>query len=102
MDTNRIEGAATGFNGRVQGAAGKLTGDSKLQVEGKINEIKGQALEAYGRVVDSLDRNVHRVPARYQARARQGVDFARNKPLLTTGIVAGAAILLSGLLGRRR
>lgn len=102
MDTTRIEGAATGFNGRVQRAAGDLTGDSKLKADGRLNEIKGQALDAYGRVIDGLGKSLHRVPTQYQDRARQGLDFARNKPLLTTGIVAGAAILLSGLLGRRR
>ena len=41
------------------------------------------------------------MPVQYQDKARQGLDFARRKPLLTTGIVAGLAVLLSGL-GRRR
>jgi uncharacterized protein YjbJ (UPF0337 family) len=101
MTDQRIDGAATELEGKVQSGLGRLTGDSKLQLEGKFNEVKGQALDAYGRVIDGLDGLVEKAPAQYQDKARQGLDFARRKPLLTTGIVAGLAVLLSGL-GRRR
>ena len=101
MTDQRIEGAATQAEGQVQNGLGRLTGDSKMQIEGKLKEVKGQALDAYGRVIDGLDGLVDKAPEQYQGRARQGLDFARRKPLLTTGIVAGAAILLGGL-GRRR
>jgi uncharacterized protein YjbJ (UPF0337 family) len=101
MTDQRIEGAATQLEGKTQGGLGRLSGDSKLQFDGKINEVKGKALDAYGRVIDGLDGLVDKAPAQYQGRARQGLDFARRKPLLTTGIVAGLAMLLSGM-GRRR
>ena len=101
MTDPRIEGAATQAEGQVQNGLGRMTGDSKLQLEGKINEVKGKALDAYGRVIDGLDGLVEKAPVQYQGRARQGLDFARRKPLLTTGIVAGLAMLLGGL-GRRR
>ena len=101
MTDQRIEGAATEFEGKAQNGLGRLSGDAKLQVDGKINEVKGKALDAYGRVIDGLDGLVDKAPTEYQDKARQGLDFARRKPLLTTGIVAGLAVLLSGL-GRRR
>lgn len=101
MTDQRIEGAATQAEGKVQTGLGRLTGDSKLQFDGRLNEVKGKALDAYGRVIDGLDGLVEKAPAQYQGRARQGLDFARRKPLLTTGIVAGLAVLLGGL-GRRR
>ncbi len=101
MTDQRIEGAATELEGKVQNGLGRLTGDSKLQFDGKLNEVKGKALDAYGRVIDGLDGLVEKAPVQYQDKARQGLDFARRKPLLTTGIVAGLAVLLSGL-GRRR
>ena len=101
MTDQRIEGAATELEGKTQSGLGRLTGDSKLQLDGKINEVKGKALDAYGRVIDGLDGLVEKAPLEYQDRARQGLDFARRKPLLTTGIVAGLAVLLSSL-GRRR
>ena len=101
MTDQRIEGAATQAEGQVQNGLGRMTGDSKLQFEGKLNEVKGKALDAYGRVIDGLDGLVAKAPVQYQDKARQGLDFARRKPLLTTGIVAGLAVLLSGM-GRRR
>ncbi|MFA4892883.1 CsbD family protein [Brevundimonas sp.] len=101
MTDQRIDGAATELEGKAQSGLGRLTGDSKLQLDGKINEVKGKALDAYGRVIDGLDGLVEKAPTQYQDKARQGLDFARRKPLLTTGIVAGLAILLGGL-GRRR
>lgn len=101
MTDQRIEGAATRLEGETQSTLGRMTGDSKLQFDGKLNEVKGKALDAYGRVIDGLDGMVAKAPVQYQDKARQGLDFARRKPLLTTGIVAGLAVLLGGL-GRRR
>lgn len=102
MTDQRIEGAATEAGGKVQNGLGRLTGDTKLQLDGKLNEVKGKAQNAYGRVIDGLDGLVDRAPAHYQDSARKGLDFARRKPLVTTGIVAGVAVLLGALGGRRR
>lgn len=101
MTDQRIQGAADQFDGKTRTGLGKLTGDTKLQFDGRFNEYKGKARDAYGRVVDGLDGLVSRAPAEYREYGRKGVDFARRKPLLTTGIVAGLAIVLGGL-GRRR
>ena len=101
MTDQRIDGAAAELEGKAQSGLGRLTGDAKLQFDGRLNEVKGKALDAYGRVIDGLDGRVEKAPVQYQDKARQGLDFARRKPLLTTGIVAGLAVLLSSL-GRRR
>jgi len=101
MTDQRIQGSAEALGGQVQNGIGRLTGDEQLQADGKFNEIKGKARDAYGRVIDGLDGLVAKAPVEYQDRARQGLDFARRKPLLTTGIVAGLAVILGGL-GRRR
>ena len=101
MTDQRIEGTATELEGKAQNGLGRLTGDAKLQLDGKLNEVKGKALDAYGRVIEGLDGLVEKVPADLREPARTGLDFARRKPLLTTGIVAGLAVLLSGV-GRRR
>ena len=84
----------------INGTADTLTGKAQSAI-GRLNEVKGKARDAYGRVIDELDGLVEKAPREYQGRARQGLDFARRKPLLTTGIVAGLALLLTGL-GRRR
>ena len=105
MTEQRLEATATELVGKARNGLGRMTGDAKLQIDGKLTEVKGRALDAYGRVIDGLDGLVGKAPAEYQGRARQGLDFARRKPLLTTGIVAGVAMLLGtlgGLTARRR
>lgn len=101
MTDQRIQGGAESAFGKTQAGLGRLTGDAKLQLDGRVNEFKGHARDAYGRVVDGVEGLVAKAPAQYQEYGRRGVDFARRKPLLTTGIVAGLAIVLGGL-GRRR
>lgn len=101
MANQRIEGAIEEFEGKAQRGMGRMVGDSKLQVDGAIKEVSGRAKNAYGRVIDGLDGMVDKAPADLRDPARKGLDFARRKPLLTTGIIAGAAVLL-GALGRKR
>ncbi|MBX9706659.1 MAG: CsbD family protein [Caulobacteraceae bacterium] len=101
MREERIEGAATGLNGKLKGGLGRLTGDTKLQLEGKFDEVKGKALDAYGRAIDKLETLSDRAPADLREPVRTGLDFARRKPLVTTGIIAVLAFILAGS-GRRR
>jgi uncharacterized protein YjbJ (UPF0337 family) len=101
MTDQRIEGAANGVSGKIKNGLGALTGDTKLQVEGKFEEVKGKALDAYGRAIDKLETLSERAPADLREPVRTGLDFARRKPLLTTGILAGLAFILAGS-GRRR
>jgi len=101
MTDQRIEGTVTELEGKARSGLDRLTGDARLQFDGRLDEVKGKALDAYGRVIDGLDGLVEKAPLEYRDNARKGLDFARRKPLLTTGIVAGLAVLLSGL-GRRR
>ena len=45
----------TFFRGDYQGV-GKVTGNEKLQVEGAIQEKKGEAQQVVGRVKDAVDK----------------------------------------------
>ena len=54
MDKEHIKGAADKAKGAIKDAAGGLTGDSKLQAEGKIDKVKGAAHNAAGDVKDAL------------------------------------------------
>jgi len=53
-DHDRIEGAAKNIGGKIKEGAGKLTGDSKLQAEGKADQVEGKVQNAVGGVKDSL------------------------------------------------
>lgn len=54
MDKDRVDGAAQKTGGRIKEAAGKLTGDSKLQAEGKADKLAGTVKNAVGGLKDSV------------------------------------------------
>lgn len=53
-DHDRIEGAAKTIGGKIKEAAGKVTGDTKLQAEGKAEQLEGKIQNAVGGAKDSL------------------------------------------------
>jgi uncharacterized protein YjbJ (UPF0337 family) len=56
MDKDRAKGAATRTGGKMKQAAGDMTGDSKLQTEGKMDQAKGKAQNAMGSIKDTLKK----------------------------------------------
>jgi uncharacterized protein YjbJ (UPF0337 family) len=54
MDREHIKGAADKAKGAVKDTAGKLTGDKKMQSEGKLDKAKGAAHEVAGNVKDAF------------------------------------------------
>jgi uncharacterized protein YjbJ (UPF0337 family) len=53
MDREHIKGAANKAKGAIKDTAGKLTGDKKLQSEGKLDKAKGSARNLAGDVKDA-------------------------------------------------
>ncbi|HEX3755902.1 MAG TPA: CsbD family protein [Rhizomicrobium sp.] len=54
MDKDRIEGSANQAKGSIKEAAGKVTGDAKLQGEGAADKAAGKVQNAVGGLKDSL------------------------------------------------
>jgi uncharacterized protein YjbJ (UPF0337 family) len=54
MDKDRIKGSADQAKGAVKDAAGKITGDQKLQAEGKADKLKGKVESAVGGAKDAI------------------------------------------------
>jgi uncharacterized protein YjbJ (UPF0337 family) len=54
MDKDRVDGAAKQMKGSVKEAAGKVTGDAKLQAEGKADKVTGKAQNAVGGLKDAV------------------------------------------------
>jgi len=54
MDKDRAKGSATNLGGKGKEGAGDLTGDSKLQSEGKLDQAKGKVQNAVGGIKDAL------------------------------------------------
>lgn len=54
MDKDRIKGSAEQAKGKVKEVAGKITGDSKLEGEGKADKAAGKVRNAVGGMKDAL------------------------------------------------
>ena len=50
--TDKVKGLANEAAGNVKQGVGNLTGDTKLQAEGKAQELKGEAQQTVGKVKD--------------------------------------------------
>ena len=53
MDREHVKGAADKVKGAVKDAAGKVTGDEKMQAECKVDKAKGAAHNAAGDAKDT-------------------------------------------------
>jgi uncharacterized protein YjbJ (UPF0337 family) len=53
MDREHVKGAADKVKGAIKDTAGKVTGDKKLQAEGKLDKAKGSAHNVAGDVKDA-------------------------------------------------
>jgi uncharacterized protein YjbJ (UPF0337 family) len=60
MDNDRIKGMGDQAKGSLKDAAGKATGDSKLQAEGKLDKAKGKIENAVGGAKDSMREHLDR------------------------------------------
>ena len=54
MDRDRQEGSAKTMMGRLKDFFGRMTGDSKLQAEGKMDQVEGKIQNTIGGIKDSL------------------------------------------------
>lgn len=53
MDKDRVEGGGKKIAGSVKEAIGKVTGDTKLQAEGKADKAAGKVQNTVGGVKDT-------------------------------------------------
>ena len=54
MDKDRVKGSVEQAKGKVKEVAGKVTGDSKLEGEGKADQVAGKVQNTVGGIKDSL------------------------------------------------
>ena len=58
MHKDQIEGAGKQVKGAVKDATGKMTGDVKLQADGKLDKAAGQVQSAVGKVKDDARKEL--------------------------------------------
>jgi uncharacterized protein YjbJ (UPF0337 family) len=57
MDREHVKGTAEKAKGAIKDTAGKMTGDKKLQSEGKIDKAKGSAHNVAGDLKDAVRKS---------------------------------------------
>ena len=97
MDENRVEGTAKDIGGNIKSAVGDLTGDSKTQASGAVDQLVGTAQRTYGKIKDSAGGSV--TDQLDEASAFLG-DTVAERPL-TSLLVAGAVGYVIAMLTRR-
>ena len=83
MTANQFEGTMRDMTGKVEDAAGGLTGDTSTQLRGKYDQVAGQAHRAMGDAADSVR------------------DFATEQPIGAVLLAAGVGFIAGLLLARR-
>jgi uncharacterized protein YjbJ (UPF0337 family) len=53
MDREHVKGTVDKAKGAIKDTAGKMTGDTKMQAEGKLDKAKGAARKVVGDVKDA-------------------------------------------------
>jgi uncharacterized protein YjbJ (UPF0337 family) len=96
MNEDRIMGTARNLGGKVQEGVGRVTGDTKSQVEGVMNQAAGAAQDLYGQAKESASDAVKAV----QQGAVDAEDYIRQMIEKRPYTVAFAALCVGWLIGR--
>jgi uncharacterized protein YjbJ (UPF0337 family) len=100
MNEDRVAGTATNLGGKVQQGIGRVTGDTKSQVEGVVNQAAGAAQDLYGQAKDTASDAAQAV----RKGALDAEDYIRQlieKRPYTVALAALCAGWLLGRIGRR-
>jgi uncharacterized protein YjbJ (UPF0337 family) len=90
VEKNYIEGAAENAGGKLEEAAGYITGSPRERLEGKVRQIAGKAQAAYGRASEGVSKT-----------SSQMRTAAQDRPLSALLLAVGIGIALGGLGGYR-
>ena len=96
MNEDRLAGTATNLGGKVQQGIGRVTGDTKSQVEGVVNQAAGAAQDLYGQAKDTASDAAQAV----RKGAVDAEDYIRQLIEKRPYTVAFTALCAGWLLGR--
>ncbi len=58
VDKDRVDGSAKNIGGKLKEGVGNVTGDSKMQTEGKADQGEGKIQNTIGGIKDSIKEAV--------------------------------------------
>jgi uncharacterized protein YjbJ (UPF0337 family) len=93
MDEDRIKGAATNIGGKVKDSVGGLTGDTKTQAEGKMDQATGQLQNTLGLAKDAVREGASSIGSELDS-------FMSERPMASLLIAVGAGYVLARLMHR--
>lgn len=106
INNDTVEGTLNEFGGKAEGFVGDVTGDSKLQADGKIDELKGKVQDAYGKArekvtewADHAPESVQRARETAARYAQQGSEKAKAAVQEQPVAVLAGGIALGFLIG---
>jgi uncharacterized protein YjbJ (UPF0337 family) len=94
MDENRVAGTARNLGGKAEEAFGRATGNTKLEAEGAVNQIKGTAQDLYGQARDrasDVADTALQAGSSFEALLRNTIE---NQPYTAVAIALGIGWLL--------
>ena len=87
MDENRMKGTARNLGGKAEEAWGNVTGDTRTQAEGAINQAVGAAQDLYGQAADAA----HETASSFEKTLRRTIE---TQPYTSTLVALGIGWLL--------
>jgi uncharacterized protein YjbJ (UPF0337 family) len=100
MNEDRIIGTARNLGGQAQEGLGRVTGDTRAQAEGIVNQVTGTAQELYGQAKDTA-ADATRALRRGAVDAEDYVRQTIEKRPYTTALLALCIGWVIGRMGRR-
>jgi uncharacterized protein YjbJ (UPF0337 family) len=96
MNQDSVVGSAKTLGGKMQEGVGRVTGDTKTQVEGVVNQAAGAAQDLYGQVRESASDAAEAV----QQGAVAAEEYIRRTIEQRPYTTAAVALCLGWVIGR--
>jgi len=96
MDEHRVTGAVKNVGGKIEEGVGRVTGDTKSQFQGIVDQVQGTAENLYGQAKDAASntaKGVRKTASSFEDVIRRTVE---DRPYTAVAV----ALALGWLVGR--
>lgn len=91
LTQTKVEGILDEVKGKVKDGIGGLSGDAKLQAEGKFDQLSGMAQQEFADLYDEGETKLEAATA-----------FVQDRPLISIVIATVVGMIVGGLLFGRK